>query len=230
MCSKVLIVDDELDLCRIIKFNLAENGIMADIAQSAEEALKSDLSQYSVILLDVMMEGISGHELLQIIREERKLNTPVMFVSAMGSDDDLEKGYQYGADDYIRKPFSVKEMILRVKALIERSKTGKLRVYPKTNEPQIDNTQKTVKIGNNEFEFTRTEYDIFKLLYQQPGKVYSRDEILERIWHEQQHILGRTVDVNITRIRKKMGPYGKCIVTRSGYGYYFDTRKLEAVI
>lgn len=229
MNCRVLVVDDELDVCQIIKYNLEDHGIKTDIAESAEDALKFDLSVYQVILLDVMMAGISGHDLLKIIREEHHLNTPVIFISALGTDDDLEKGFEYGADDYIRKPFSVREVVLRVKALADKIKRNGNQPFDVNTDAKIDNQLKAVKIGNTYIEFTRTEYDIFRLLYQQPGKVYSRHEIMQQIWDNHSNILGRTVDVNITRIRKKMGPYGHCIVTRSGYGYYFDSRKIATV-
>ena len=210
------------DICQIVKYNLEDHGFRVDMANSAEEALQLNLSEYALFLLDVMMEGKTGYELLEIIRNDYQLKTPVVFITAMGSDDDLEKGYHLGASDYIRKPFSVREVTLRVKSLLERRTTDK---NPIGSLPKVDNYAKMVSIGNHMVEFTRTEYDIFKLLFQQPGKVYSREEIVNLIWPDQRNILDRTVDVNITRIRKKMGKFGKCIGTRSGYGYYFDYKK-----
>jgi two-component system, OmpR family, alkaline phosphatase synthesis response regulator PhoP len=225
MSYRILIVDDEPDICHILKFNLEEYGFNVDMASSAEEALKLDLSEYAVFLLDIMMEGISGHDLLKILRNDYKLKTPVVFITAMGSDDDLEQGYMLGADDYIRKPFSVREVVLRVRALLQRSENN-IDKPAISKFPKIDNNRKRVIFGNTPVEFTPTEYDIFKFLCQQPGKVYSREEILNHIWPNQQNILGRTVDVNITRIRKKMGKHGNCIRTRSGYGYFFDYTKV----
>jgi two-component system, OmpR family, alkaline phosphatase synthesis response regulator PhoP len=225
MSKKILIVDDEQDICQIIKYNLEDHGYQVDVANSSEEALQLELSGYNLFLLDIMMEGKSGYELLKIIRNDFRLNTPVIFITAMASDDDIEEGFHLGASDYIRKPFSVREVMLRVKSVLERQVVteDKNQIGPL---PKIDNYTKMVYVGNQPVEFTRTEYDIFKLLYHQPGKVYSREEILNLIWPDKNGILGRTVDVNITRIRKKMGKFGNCIRTRSGYGYYFDYKKV----
>lgn len=226
--ARILVVDDEPDLCEILKFNLEAKGYQVDVVYSAEEALQLNLTKYNLILLDVMMEGISGFEMLSIIRKEKNLNIPVIFVTAMSSEKNLLEGFQNGADDYVRKPFSINEVLVRVKAVLDR-------YYASGNDSHdvmglnLDMARKRIVIDDHPIELTRTEYEIFTMLYGQPGKVFSRDEILNTIWSDQPYLSGRTVDVNITRIRKKMGSWGKCLVTRSGYGYYFDSRKMEPV-
>lgn len=220
---KILIVDDEVDLCEILQFNFEQNGFVADKAYSGEEALKKNLESYSLFLLDVMMDGISGFELLQYFRLKRKLATPVIFITALGNEENVLKGFKIGASDYIKKPFSVKEVIARTNAVLERIN------LPKTNHSNntfitIDAMKKQIFIDDTPVDFTKTEYDIFSLLYNKPGKVYSREEILNTVWADE-YVLGRTVDVNITRIRKKLKEKGVCIATRSGYGYYFDEKK-----
>lgn len=221
--KRILIVDDEYDLCHILKHNLESNGFIADVTYSAEEVLKKDLDGYDLFLLDVMMEGLSGFDLIKILRKEKNINTPVVFVTALNSEEHLLEGFNSGADDYIKKPFSVNEVVVRINAVLMRASQN--------NEDQpaglnIDNHRKRVFLDKEPIDLTKTEYDILNLLLKQPGKVYSREEILSKIWTDQHFVMGRTVDVNITRIRKKLGEHGKCIVTRSGYGYYFDNRKI----
>jgi DNA-binding response OmpR family regulator len=224
----ILVVDDEQDLCQILKFNLEAKGYLVDVAYSAEEALNLNLIKYNLILLDVMMEGISGFEMLSIIRKEKKLNIPVIFVTAMSSEKNLLEGFKNGADDYVRKPFSINEVLVRVKAVLDRYQSADTLPHA-TNGLDLDLARKRILIDKEPIDLTRTEYDIFSMLYGQAGKVYSREDILTAIWSDQPYVSGRTVDVNITRIRKKLGAWGKCIVTRSGYGYYFDSRKMEKV-
>jgi two-component system alkaline phosphatase synthesis response regulator PhoP len=227
--SRILIVDDEVDLCQILKYNLEDKGYLTDVVYSAEQALNLDLNAYNLLLLDVMMDGISGFELLTIIRNEKRMNIPVIFITAMSSESNLIEGFNLGADDYIKKPFSLKEVFLRVNAVLDRYKHH-TSIIPHQDEIKLDSYRKQVYLKNGSIELTRTEYSILSLLYNQPGKVYSRKEILQRIWSDQQDILGRTVDVNITRIRKKMGQWGNCIVTRSGYGYYYDSSKITSLV
>lgn len=226
--DKVLVVDDEADLCEILKYNLENNGYQVDIKLSAEEALHEDISSYSLILLDVMMQEMSGFEMLEVIRNEKGLKVPVIFITAMTDESNLLKGFELGADDYIKKPFSLNEVVVRTKAVIDRYRLANIMEKYKSGL-NLDNTTKRVYVDEEAIDFTRTEYDIFNLLFAKPGKVYSREEILGFIWKDQQYVSGRTVDVNITRIRKKLGSWGKCIVTRSGYGYYYDERKVPAI-
>ena len=225
--NKILIVDDEIDLCQILKFNFESAGYEAETVNSGEEALTKNLSDYHLFLFDVMMDGINGFELLQTLRLEKKITKPVVFITALTSEDKVLEGFSLGADDFIRKPFSPKEVVARVNVIKERF----YRNFEQENSNSgliIDNMKKRIILDNTPIDFTRTEYDIFCLLYNEPGKVYSRDKILKIVWDDEQYVLDRTVDVNITRIRKKMGDLGTCIVTRSGYGYYFDLKKISA--
>jgi DNA-binding response OmpR family regulator len=227
--ARILVVDDEPDLCQILQFNLEANGYQVDVANSAEEALTLNLIKYNLILLDVMMEKISGFEMLSILRNERKLKMPVIFVTAMSSESHLLKGFNMGADDYVRKPFSINEVLVRVKAVLDRYQSLEQTSGNTSSAFQIDALQKRVFIGKTAVDLTRTEYDILTMLHQHPGKVYSREALVSSIWSDQPYISDRAVDVNITRIRKKLGAWGKCIVTRSGYGYYFDAQPLARV-
>lgn len=227
--KKILIVDDEADLREILKFNLECNGFITDVAESAEEALEMSLESYDLFILDVMMDGMSGFDLLKMMRLNMDITVPVIFITALGSEANVLEGFKIGADDYVRKPFSVKEVVARVKAILERSFVNKLSLIESSKGINFDSMKKRVFVNNSPIDFTRTEYDIFELLYTNPGKVHSREEILKLIWADEQYVLGRTVDVNITRIRKKLGDWGQCIVTRSGYGYYFDDKKIEEI-
>lgn len=224
--KRILVVDDERDLCEILQFNLTTQGYEVDIACSAEEALNKNIQSYSLFLLDVMMEEMSGFELLNILRNDRNIKAPVIFVTAMTSEQDLLRGFNLGADDYIKKPFSIQEVIARVTVLIERFNVN---TQPENQEQivRLNSNEKTLYIDKKPIEFTKTEYDIFTLLFTKPGKVYSREDIMNHIWSDHQNILGRTIDVNITRIRKKLGSWGKCIATRSGYGYYYNSKKVS---
>lgn len=223
--NKILVVDDEEDLCQILKYNLELAGFNVDIANSAENALKQDLKSYALILLDVMMQQISGFDMLDMIRNKLHIKTPVIFITAMTLEKDLLNGFELGADDYIKKPFSVNEVVVRSKTVIDRYKLNNL-MEKYSQGLNLDEQTKRLYLNNEPIELTRTEYDIFSLLFNKPGKVYSRQEILNVIWSDQKYVMGRTVDVNITRIRKKLGKWGKCIVTRSGYGYYYDEQKV----
>lgn len=225
MSKRILIVDDEVDLCEILKFNLKANGFTVQVANSGEEALETNLREFDVFLFDVMMDGINGFELLQHLRLNLNIKKPVIFVTALTSEDNVLEGFSIGAEDYIKKPFSVKELVARVNAVLNRSLTINGNINP-SKSIIIDDMKKQILLNGKPVDFTKTEYDLFILLYQQPGKVYSRDEILRAVWMNEQYVSGRTVDVNITRIRKKMGAHGVCIVTRSGYGYYFDDKKV----
>lgn len=218
--NKILIVDDEADLCQILQFNFEQNGFVADTTNSGEDALKKDLESYNIFLFDIMMEGINGFELLKHIRQKRKLTTPIIFITALTNEDSVLQGFNIGADDYIKKPFSVKEVVARTNAVLKRSGnwTADNKKY---GTIKIDSTKKLIVINNEPINFTKTEYDIFTLLYNNPEKVYSRKEILKQIWINE-YVSGRTIDVNITRIRKKLNKIGDCIATRSGYGYYFN--------
>ena len=223
---RILVVDDEEDLCEILKFNLENEGYEVDTANSAEEALKMDISSYHLLLLDVMMGEISGFKMANMLKKDKKTaNVPIIFITAKDTENDTVTGFNLGADDYISKPFSLREVIARVKAVLRRTVTTETEKAPECLTYQslvIDITKKKVSIDGEEISLTKKEFEILLLLLQNKGRVFSREDILARIWSDEVYVLDRTIDVNITRLRKKIGKYGKCIVTRLGYGYCFE--------
>ena len=224
--KKVLVVDDEQDLCEILKFNLETEGYEVDTTYSAEEAVNLELKSYSLLLLDVMMGGMSGFALAKKLKSEPSTaSIPIIFLTARDTENDTVTGFNLGADDYISKPFSIREVMVRVKAVLRRSSGEKDKPAHKVINYQgltLNLDKKTVAIDGNEIPFTKTEFEILHLLIEERGRVFSRQELIDRIWPRDVLVLDRTVDVNITRLRKKIGPFAKCIVTRLGFGYYFD--------
>ena len=224
---RILVVDDEEDLCEILKFNLENEGYEVDTANSAEEALKMTISSYHLLLLDVMMGEISGFKMANILKKDKKTaQGPIIFITAKDTENDTVTGFNLGADDYISKPFSLREVIARVKAVLRRTATSDMEKVPEQLSYQslvIDITKKKVSIDGEEVPLTKKEFEILFLLLQNKGRVFSREDILSRIWSDEVYVLDRTIDVNITRLRKKIGIYGKRIVTRLGYGYCFET-------
>lgn len=224
MEKRILVVDDEMDLCEILQFNLETEGYIVDKAYSAEEALTQDISSYDLLLLDIMMGEISGYQMAKLLKENPKTkHIPIIFLTARDSENDLLTGFNIGAEDYIVKPFSLKEVAVRVKAVLRRS------TQTSTEEPQtkyeglvVKTDGKKVLLDDEEVAVTRKEFEILSLLLSDTNHVFSRDEILSKIWGNNVVVLDRTIDVNITRLRKKIGRYGKNIVTRQGYGYIFE--------
>ncbi len=225
----ILVVDDEEDLCEILQFNLENEGYVVDTANSAEEALQLDLSRYQLLLLDVMMGEISGFKLASMLKKEKATaQIPIIFITAKDTENDTVTGLNIGADDYISKPFSLREVIARVKAVLRR--TGEVQQKEKAGEQiafrtlTLDTGRKLVSIDGAEVPLTKKEFEILRLFLLNRGRVFSREEILEKVWSDEVYVLDRTIDVNITRLRKKIGEYGKCIVTRLGYGYCFEDK------
>ena len=224
---RILVVDDEEYLCDILKINLENEGYEVDTANSAEEALKMNISSYHLLLLDVMMGEISGFKMANLLKKDKKTaQVPIIFITAKDTENDTVTGFNLGADDYISKPFSLREVIARVKAVLRRTATSDTEKAPEQLCYQslvIDITKKKVSIDGEEVPLTKKEFEILFLLLQNKGRVFSREDILSRIWSDEVYVLDRTIDVNITRLRKKIGTYGKRIVTRLGYGYCFET-------
>lgn len=222
----ILVVDDEEDLCEILKFNLENEGYRVDTANSAEEALAMDLSQYHLLLLDVMMGEISGFRMANILKKKKETeHIPIIFVTAKDTENDTVTGFNLGADDYISKPFSIREVIVRVKAVLRRTSSS----LPNNPEEHLEYKglslnvpQKKVCINGSEIALTKKEFEILMLFLKNKGRVFSREDILAKVWNDEVFVLDRTIDVNITRLRKKIGDYGKRIVTRLGYGYCFE--------
>jgi two-component system alkaline phosphatase synthesis response regulator PhoP len=223
MKNKILIVDDEKDLCEILQFNLESEGFEIDIANSGEDALKKPLEDFDLILLDVMMAGISGFKVAHVIRNEKKIVTPIIFLTAKGGENDILTGFNVGADDYVSKPFSIKEVVARIKAILKRGSVEKEEKNQIIfNGLKLDLTKKSVKIEGDKINLTRKEFEILSLLLKNMGQFISRDEILNRIWHDDVIVTERNVDVNIARLRKKIGNYGPNVKGKSGYGYCFQ--------
>lgn len=224
--QRILVVDDEQDLLEILKFNLETEGYEVATASSAEEALQMDIASFDLLLLDVMMGGISGFAMARKLKDNpATANVPIIFLTARDTENDTVTGFNLGADDYISKPFSLREVMVRVRAVLRRTANN-----VEEGEPQVLSYQgivmnldkKTVSIEGEDVPFTKTEFELLHLLLNERGRVFSRQELIERIWPKDVLVLDRTVDVNITRLRKKIGPFAKCIVTRLGFGYYFD--------
>lgn len=225
--KRILIVDDEEDICNILSFNLEKAGYDTREVHSAEEALTSGVNGYDLILLDIMMEGISGFKMAEMMKKNPDTaKIPIIFISARDTEDDTVNGLNIGADDYIAKPFSIREVLSRVAAVLRRtSSTADAKHNTLSYKSLVmDLDRKSVSADGEEIDLTKTEFEILHLLLANSPHVYSREEILSKIWSDDVIVLGRTVDVNITRLRRKIGEYGKCVVTRHGYGYCFEEK------
>ena len=224
--SHILVVDDEQDLCEILKFNLETEGYAVDTANSGEEALEKGAANYDLLLLDVMMDGMSGFALAKRLKDNPvTAAVPIIFLTAKDTENDTVTGFNLGADDYISKPFSIREVRVRVRAVLRRTQERGARQQGSVISYQgleLNLDKKTVAIDGEDVPFTKTEFEILHLLLDERGRVFSRQELIDRIWPKDVLVLDRTVDVNITRLRKKIGRFSKCIVTRLGFGYYFD--------
>lgn len=234
--QKILIVDDEESICEILQFNLEIEGYEADVAYSAEQALKMDLKSYSLILLDIMMGGMSGFKMAQLLKKDpATASIPIIFCTAKDTEDNKIAGLTLGADDYISKPFSVREVVARVKSVLRRcAQQSHVQAQHVSSQTEVDGDSLTYNglrldllkhkcyIDGQEVQLTKKEMEIMILFLRNSGRVLSREEILHNVWSDEVVVLDRTIDVNITRLRKKIGEYGKFIVTRQGYGYGFD--------
>jgi two-component system, OmpR family, alkaline phosphatase synthesis response regulator PhoP len=222
--KRILIVDDEEDLCEILQYNLGNAGYQTEVAHSAEEALNSSLNSFDLILLDVMMGQMSGFKMADKLRKEMNIIIPIIFLTAKDTENDILTGFSLGADDYIPKPFSVNELTARVKAVLKRSRTDRIKtpLTIKYGDIEMDTLKKRLILNDEKVELTKKEFEIMKLLLENLGKVYSREEILTTVWGNDVIVTERTVDVNITRLRTKLGIYGKNLRNKTGYGYFFE--------
>ena len=231
---KILVVDDEQDICEILQYNLETEGYEVVTANSAEEALELPLQEYGLILLDVMMDEMSGFQMARKMKDNPTIAPiPIIFITALEGEDNMVKGLNIGADDYITKPLSMKEVKARVRAVLRRASVSNQHPEGKgafpTSDHQIsyegitlDLNAKLATLDGEHLSLTKLEYEILSLLLQHPGKVFSREDLLKYCWPQDVLVLDRTVDVNITRLRKKIGRYGQQIKTRVGYGYCFE--------
>ena len=232
MLMKILVVDDEQDICEILQYNLETEGYEVDTANSAEEALEMPLTDYALILLDVMMGEMTGFQMARRLKErEETAGIPIIFITALDSEDNTVKGLNIGADDYIAKPLMMKEVKARVKAVLRRVVAAQTNVAKAKEEQEneirdegivINLDSKTATIDGEELQLTKLELEILTLFLRKPNRVFGRNDLLERCWPHDVYVQDRTVDVNITRLRKKIGRYGKQIKTRVGYGYCFE--------
>lgn len=238
MAKHILIVDDEPDICEILRFNLEMEGYDVDVAEGADDGQKivngrmSNGKCIDLILLDVMMTPKSGFEWAkELKKDKRTANIPIIFCTAKTLEEDLLQGFALGSDDYICKPFRISEVKARVKAVLRR--TG----YQENEDENVARSENSVTyegikldldrkecfIDGKEVVFTKLEFEVLALLLSRPGQVFSREKILNTVWPSDTIVLDRTVDVNITRIRKKIGRYGECLRTKFGYGYLFSS-------
>jgi DNA-binding response OmpR family regulator len=222
---RILIVDDEEDLCEILQYNLGNAGFQTKVTHSAEETLKGSLNNFDLILLDVMMGPMSGFKLADKLRNEMNVKVPIIFLTAKETENDILTGFSLGGDDYITKPFSVNELIVRVKAVLNRYITDKVKIHSaiiKYGEIVLDTIHERLIINDEKVELSRKEFGILKLLLESQGKIFTRKEVLTKVWGQNVQVSERTVDVNFTRLRTKLGIYGQNLKNKSRYGYFFE--------
>lgn len=228
--NRILIVDDEETLCEVLKLNLENEGYDVDTAFSAEQALGYNLKEYSLILLDIMMGEISGIKMAKMLKSDvETADIPIIFCTARDTEDDMIMGLNLGADDYIIKPYTVRNVVARVKSVLRRATNHKSTNTTPSEKPNqlvvdglcLDLEFKRCTVDGEEVRLARKEFELLAYLIKHRGKICSREQILSRVWSDEVVVLDRTIDVNITRLRSKIGAYGSYIVTRSGFGYGF---------
>ena len=225
MEKKILVVDDEAGIREIIQFNLENAGFEVDCASSAEEALEKLGQEHCLILLDVMMSGMSGFRMAEVLRKEKNNQIPIIFLTAKTDQNDLLTGFSAGGDDYIPKPFSINEVIARVRAVLkrtERTVESNSSDMIEAGAVRIDVSRKLVYVGGESVVFSKKEFEVLTLLASHPGQIYSREDIINELWKDAPYVLDRTVDVHIARIRSKLGNCKNYIVNRTGFGYIFN--------
>lgn len=227
--ERILVVDDEETLCEVLQINLENEGYNVDIAYSAEQALTLNLKEYSLILLDIMMGEISGMKFAKMLKADMATaHIPIIFCTARDTEDDMVMGLNLGADDYITKPYTIRNIIARIKSVLRRTTTTTIPYTPKEKEKilqveglKLDLEFKRCLVDGVEVKMAKKEFELLAYLIAHRGKICSREQILSRVWSDEVVVLNRTIDVNITRVRSKIGAYGAYIVTRSGFGYGF---------
>ncbi|MCL1849901.1 MAG: response regulator transcription factor [Bacteroidetes bacterium] len=226
MRTKILIVDDDELIREVLEFNLVNEGFEITCAASGEEAMKKLSSEHALILLDIMMGGMSGYRFAEELRKKGN-DIPIIFLTAKDTENDMLTGFSVGGDDYISKPFSIKEVIVRIKAILKRQ--NKPEDKPEKmifNDLTIDLNTKEMYIKSKKIELTKTEYNLLIYLIQKSDRVISREEIIDTVWKETPFITERTVDVHIARLRKKLENYSHLITNKTGFGYRFDRSEL----
>lgn len=232
MRARILVIDDEESICDIFQYNLTKEGYEVDTAFSAEEALEMDLSKYQLFIVDIMMGDLSGFDFAKRLRNVSATEyTPIIFCSALNEEDEKVMGLNIGADDYVTKPFSISEVLARVRAVLRRTAAANASTQvAEDSEYETDLNYKTLRIDRNAklayldneaLALTRTEFEILQFFLTHRNRIYSRQEIISSVWGEDIVVNNRTIDTNITRLRKKIGQYADNIVTRRGFGYGF---------
>lgn len=242
MSTRLLLIDDEESICEILKYNLRKEGYEVDTAYSAEEALEKDLTVYDLFLVDIMMENLSGFDFAKRVRNNGLTESaPIIFCSALSGEDDTVMGLNIGADDYITKPFKMSEVIARVNAVLRRMQMARKAAAAagtttETDSDQhlesrvtyqglcIDPNEKVAYLDNERIPLTKTEFEILYFFLTHRNRIYSRQEIIRRVWADDVVVTARTIDTNITRLRKKIGAYGNNMETRQGFGYGFKEK------
>ena len=223
--SKILVVNDEDTICEVLKLNLEMAGYDVDTANSAEAAMKKPLADYDLYIIDVMMGEMNGFDFASKIRATEALKEiPIIICTAKDSEEDLLDGFSRGIDDYVKKPFSIRELVVRIKSVLRRTKGGDTEQVPSSltcNTLVLDAEKKLCTIDGEEVPLTKKEFEILRLFLQNRGRIFSREEILGKVWEEDVLVIDRTIDVNINRLRKKLKQYGNNIITKLGYGYGF---------
>ena len=218
MEKRSLDIDDEEGIREGLREYLELEGYTVGAAASAEQALKMDPSSYDLLLLDIMMDGMGGLEMLRRLRADPSTaRLAVILLPALDAEADLVAGLRLGADDYIAKPFSMRNVLARIEAVLRRSSPTPAK--PEPAGVACDRATLTVRVDGREVRMPRKEFEILALLLDHPGRIFSREELMARIWPENVVVVERSVDVHIARIRAKIAPYGKHIISRSGYGY-----------
>ena len=221
--KRILIVDDESDLCEILKFNLSSAGYQADAAGSASEALDKDLAQYDLLLLDVMMPGMSGFDLAQHIKgDEATANIPIIFLTALGTEDNKLHGFELGADDYISKPFSPKILAARVNAILRRSNLIDSDETIEAAGIILDKAAHQVIVDGKKIELSFKEFELLTYFMENQNIALSREKILNNVWNYDYFGDARTIDTHVKKLRSKIGEKGDCIKTIWGMGYKFE--------
>ncbi len=224
----ILVVDDEADLVELVTYNLSKEGFIVDSALNGETALsKIRKGNYDLLILDLLLPGIQGIEICKILRNEPKTaNLPIIMLTAKGEEVDKILGLEMGADDYITKPFSTRELIARVKAVLRRSDKKTITTQRlKIKEIEIDKERYLVTLKGNPIKLSATEFKLLVFLAERKGKVFSRDQLLDAIWRDEAFVEPRTVDVHIRRLRSQIeedASNPKYIKTLRGIGYYFN--------
>lgn len=213
---RILIVDDEESIREGLREYLSLEGYQADAVTGAEEALAVGIEGYDLLLLDIMLGGMSGLELAKRLKNDfATAQIPIIFLTAKDTDDDMVSGLRLGADDYIAKPFSMRNVIARIEAVLRRVSPKAVKTCPVV----CDRAGLVCRVDGQEVKLPRKEFEILALLLDNPGRIFTREELMALIWPDNVVVTDRSVDVHVTRIRSKISPYGRHIVSRSCYGY-----------